>query len=159
MAVTIIAISIVSGLVRVYVAPPETDPLVYSRSGQARPIWASRTRPNSPVDTSLLRRTVLDTDRGPVLVSSPEFASLDPGGRPTGKRADGTRLLQATGLGSIPGMAPVGAEPLPLLNMGALPDVTQLTLAWLVMMLVANAAVCWTGTLELGQREGYCLIQ
>jgi hypothetical protein len=60
---------------------------------------------------------------------------------------------------AIPGMAPLSEESWELTGNGALPEVSQLLLSWLFLILMTNAAVCWIGCLEHEQKGGVSLIQ
>ena len=60
---------------------------------------------------------------------------------------------------SIPGMAPLSEQSWPLAGNGALPEVSQLLLSWLFLILMTNAAVCWIGCLEHEQKGGVSLVQ
>ena len=65
---------------------------------------------------------------------------------------------RGTGL-TIPGMAPLSDESWKLAGNGALPEVSQLLLSWLFLILMTNAAVCWIGCLEHEQKGGVSLVQ
>jgi len=60
---------------------------------------------------------------------------------------------------AIPGMAPLSEESWKLGAGGALPEVSQLLLSWLFLILMTNAAVCWIGCLEHEQKGGVSLVQ
>ena len=60
---------------------------------------------------------------------------------------------------AIPGMAPLSEESWKLGGNGALPEVSQLLLSWLFLILMTNAAVCWIGCLEHEQKGGVSLVQ
>lgn len=57
------------------------------------------------------------------------------------------------------GMAPFGQNPWALTQEGLLPEVSQLLLSWLFLILMANASVCWVGCLEHEQKGGLMLVQ
>jgi hypothetical protein len=59
----------------------------------------------------------------------------------------------------VPGTAPFGRNPWALSTEGALPEVSQLLLSWLFLILMTNAAVCWIGCLEHEQNGGVTLVQ
>lgn len=57
------------------------------------------------------------------------------------------------------GMAPFGQSPWALTQEGLLPEVSQLLLSWLFLILMVNASVCWVGCLEHEQKGGLLLVQ
>lgn len=57
------------------------------------------------------------------------------------------------------GMAPFGKSPWTLTQEGLLPEVSQLLLSWLFLILMVNASVCWVGCLEHEQKGGLELVQ
>jgi hypothetical protein len=84
-----------------------------------------------------------------------------PSGRPahTGELAGGGPMSAELPQPKVPGMAPIGQNPWELTQEGFLPEVSQLLLSWLFLILMANAAVCWVGCLEHDQKNGVALLQ
>lgn len=69
--------------------------------------------------------------------------------------SDGTSAKESV----IHGMAPIGQDPWSLTQQGLLPEVSQLLLSWLFLILMVNASVCWVGCLEHEQKGGLTLVQ
>lgn len=90
-----------------------------------------------------------DSNESPALLRRFEAGSVAAPDERIG-RADGNPLY---------GMAPIGNDPWNLTRGGALPEVSQLLLSWLFFILIANASVCWVGSLEHEQKSGALLVQ
>lgn len=85
-------------------------------------------------------------------ISVPDSAPLT---TPSDPRPDRTGMKRF----SVPGMAPINESSWSLAGQGALPEVSQLLLSWLFLILMTNAAVCWIGCLEHEQKGGVSLVQ
>lgn len=68
-------------------------------------------------------------------------------------------IAKSEKLPPINGMAPVSGSGWDIARDGSMPEVSQLLLSWLFLILVTNAAVCWIGCLEHEQKGGVGLVQ
>lgn len=153
-SVVIAIIVMVTGLFRIHVVDPtlrdtyqDTPPsrLLTQRTPTGRLDW-SRSIADLGIHRQMLApRLELAVD------SAPSTGSVRP--------APETLSEWETPKMALPGMAPIGQNPWDLARTGLLPDVSQLLLSWLFMLLMTNAAICWVGGLEHEQKGGVALVQ
>jgi hypothetical protein len=128
--------------------------------GPSSDVYSRRSAPNATTGLLAAGFDFQSLDAGFPKLPAPILADLGvPSGRASTQPHSAFEPSLEPGSPPMPGMAPVGKNPWELAQEGLLPEVSQMLLSWLFLILMANAAVCWIGCLEHEQKGGVALLQ